>query len=106
MAHDLPRWRFRLSSLMLWVILLALALTLVLAPWRRKQERGRLADEVEAFVQKVHEGATAPGDAEVIHNAMWASWMSIGTLVIAYVAGQIILYLILRKKERRTRVNG
>ena len=106
MAHDLPRWRFRLSTLMLWVILLALALTLVLAPWRMKQERGRLAGEVESFVQKVHEGAAAPVDAEVIHNAMWASWMSIGTLVIAYVAGQITLYLFIRRKDKRTRVKG
>ena len=106
MSHDLPRWRFRLSSLMLWVILLALALTLVLAPWRRKQERGRLADEVEAFVQKVHEGAAAPVDAEVIYKTMRASWMSIGTQVIAYVAGLITLYLFIRRKGQRTRVKG
>ena len=106
MEQDHPRWRFRLSTLMLWVILLALALTLVLDPWRRKQERGRLANEVEAFMQKVHESAAAPVDAEVIHNTMWASWVSIGTLVIAYVAGQITLYLFIPRREKRTRVRG
>jgi membrane protein implicated in regulation of membrane protease activity len=108
MAHDLPRWRFRLSSLMLWVILLALALTLVLDPWNRsrEQERRRLAEELESFVQKLHEVAAAPVGAEVIHNPMWAFWMSLVTLVIAYVAGQITLYLFIRRKEKRTRAKG
>ena len=106
MAHDLPRWQFHLSSLMLWVILLALALTLVLDPWKREQERRRSAEELEAFVQKVHEVAAAPVDAEVIHNVIWDFWMSIVTLVIAYLAGQITLYLFIRREDKRTRVKG
>src|SRR5262249_46767579 len=42
MEHDRPRWRFRLSTLMLLVIIGALALTLVLDRWKREQDRRRL----------------------------------------------------------------
>jgi len=42
MEHDRPRWRFRLSTLMLLVIIGALALTLVLDRWKWEQDRRRL----------------------------------------------------------------
>lgn len=40
MEHDRPRWRFRLSTLMLLVIIGALALTLVLDRWKGSRTGG------------------------------------------------------------------
>ena len=44
MRYDRPRWRFRLSTLMLLVIILALTFTLVFDRWKTEQERKRLEE--------------------------------------------------------------
>ena len=41
MEHDRPLWRFRLSTLMLLVAILALALALVTDHWKMMQEMRR-----------------------------------------------------------------
>jgi hypothetical protein len=50
MEHDRPRWRFRLSTLMPLVIILAIALPLIIERWRRAYSPdGRLvASEIAA----------------------------------------------------------
>jgi hypothetical protein len=44
MGHDRPRWRFRLSTLMLLVVIAALATYIVVELWQRAEAR-RLAEE-------------------------------------------------------------
>jgi hypothetical protein len=48
MPHEHPRWRFRIGTLMLWVVILALGLNLVLDRWKREQDRRRLTEAVRA----------------------------------------------------------
>ena len=48
--RDLPRWRFRISTLMLVVVVLALTFTLISDRWKREQELRRLeASETKAL---------------------------------------------------------
>ena len=74
MEHDRARWRFRHYTLMLWVIILALALTLVIDRWKREQERRRLAAEEERavaeFRQVVDEFQSGPQRAKRDRKAL------------------------------------
>ena len=46
MGHDRPRWRFRLSTLMLLVVIAALATYIVVERWQRvQQEASRVQRE-------------------------------------------------------------
>jgi hypothetical protein len=47
MEKDHRRWRFRISTLMLLVIIAALATTLVVDRWKRRQEEQRLVASLE-----------------------------------------------------------
>jgi hypothetical protein len=47
MGHDHPRWRIRLSTLMLLVVIAALATYIVVERWQRVQEARRLAAEAQ-----------------------------------------------------------
>jgi hypothetical protein len=47
MEKDHRRWRFRISTLMLPVIIAALATTLVVDRWKRRQEEQRLVASLE-----------------------------------------------------------
>ena len=53
MGHDRPRWRIRLSTLMLLVVIAALATYIVVERWQRVQEARRLAAEAQAEAQRV-----------------------------------------------------
>ena len=65
MAHDRPRWRFRLSTLMLLVVIAALATYIVVERWQRAQEARRLAAEAErAFQQAQAEVRRASSSAQ------------------------------------------
>ena len=48
MQHDRPRWRFRISTLMLLIIILALTFELV-SDWRKREQQRR---RVEALRQR------------------------------------------------------
>jgi hypothetical protein len=56
MEHDRPRWRFRLSTLMLLVVIAALATYIVVERWQRVhlagEEHRRLAGEALRFRQQ------------------------------------------------------
>jgi len=47
MEHDRPRWRIRISTLMLLIIIAALAMALVSERWNRAVEARRLAAEAD-----------------------------------------------------------
>jgi hypothetical protein len=47
MEHDRPRWRFRISTLMLLVVILALVLNLVVDRWKRLQKEQQLAASLQ-----------------------------------------------------------
>jgi len=68
MGHDRPRWRFRLSTLMLLVVIAALATYIVVERWQRVQEARRLAAEAQraaaAFQQEAQRAAAAFQQAE------------------------------------------
>jgi hypothetical protein len=61
MGHDGPRWRIRLSTLMLLVIILALAMTLVVDRWNREQERRRLQASMERALAESWSAPASPG---------------------------------------------
>ena len=44
MEHDRPRWRIRISTLMLLIIIAALAMTLVSERWKRAVEARRVEE--------------------------------------------------------------
>ena len=52
MAHDRPRWRFRLSTLMLLVVIAALATYIVVEQWQRAQDARRLAAEMRQVIRQ------------------------------------------------------
>jgi hypothetical protein len=47
MERDRPRWRFRISTLMLLVVILALVSTLVVDRWKRLQNEQQLAASLQ-----------------------------------------------------------
>ena len=47
MERDRPRWRFRISTLMLLVVILGLVLTLVVDRWKRLQNEQQLAASLQ-----------------------------------------------------------
>ena len=64
MEHDPPRWRFRMSTLMLLVVILALVLTLVSDRWDSwtQRERARV-ERQKAFQQGLQQEAEARANA-------------------------------------------
>jgi type II secretory pathway component PulL len=69
MGHDRPRWRFRLSILMLLVVIAALATYIVVERWQRAQEARRLAAEAErAFRQLEAQTQRAQAQADRAKN--------------------------------------
>jgi hypothetical protein len=50
MEHDRPRWRFRNSTLMLLVVILAFVLNLVVDRWKRLQKEQQLEASLQQAV--------------------------------------------------------
>jgi Tfp pilus assembly protein FimT len=63
MEDDRPRWRFRMSTLMLLVVILALVLTLVSDRWNSWTQRERLRAEMQEAVQALQQEAKARANA-------------------------------------------
>jgi hypothetical protein len=52
MGHVPPRWRFRLSTLLLLVVIAALATYIIVDRWKREQERRRLEASHQRAVER------------------------------------------------------
>jgi type II secretory pathway pseudopilin PulG len=73
MEHDRPRWRFRMSTLMLLVVILALVLTLVSDRWNSwtQRERARVQRErARVERQKAFQQGLEEQEAEARANAL------------------------------------
>jgi hypothetical protein len=72
MEHDRPRWRFRISTLMFLVVILALVLTLVFDRWKKQEKEQQLAaslqqalgqaEQVRALAVQAQERADRAGE--------------------------------------------
>ena len=69
MEHDGPRWRIRLSTLMLLVVIAALATYIFVERWQRVQEARRLdAERHRAAAELISAASRALSAAPTDHN--------------------------------------
>ena len=59
MERDRPRWRFRISTLMLLVVILALVSTLVVDRWKRLQNEQQLAASLQQALAQAEQARAA-----------------------------------------------
>jgi hypothetical protein len=70
MEHDRPRWRFRISTLMLVVIILALASALFVERLNRQQEERRRMAELERVLAEAEQARASAAQAQARFDAL------------------------------------